>query len=90
MLEGTLHVQTFENGECVADHVRKPGDYNKKPPGDVHMEQSGPEGVLVLFQLFAPNGQLTRQLDSSGNVLSTLTTSALEKAIAKQPQYAAA
>ena len=90
VLEGELHVQTFENGECVLDHVRKPGDYAKKPPGDVHMEQGGPEGTLVLFELYAPDGQLTQQLDSAGNVLRTLTTSDLERAIAKQRQYAAA
>ena len=70
--------------------MRKPGDYAKKPPGDVHMEQGGPEGALVLFELYAPDGQLTQQLDSAGNVLRTLTTSDLERAIAKQRQYAAA
>jgi quercetin dioxygenase-like cupin family protein len=90
VLEGELHVQTFENGERVLDTVRRPGDYAKKPPGDVHMEQGGPEGALVLFELFAPDGQLTQQLDAEGNVLRTLTTQDLQRALAKQHERAAA
>jgi len=90
VLEGELHVQNFENGQCVTNHIRKPGDYAKKPPGDVHMEKGGPEGALVLFELFAPDGQLTHQLDAEGNVLRTLTTQDLERALARQQQHAAA
>ena len=39
---GELHVQTFESGKRMLDYVRKPGDYVKKPSGNVHMEQRGP------------------------------------------------
>ena len=63
MLDGELHVKTYENGELTDTAVRHAGDYAKKPAGDVHMEQGGPDGALVLFELYAPDGQLTEQLD---------------------------
>ena len=56
ILEGDLHVSTYEQGALVDTGIRKPWDCAKKPPGDVHMEQGGPEGALVLFELCAPDG----------------------------------
>jgi hypothetical protein len=53
------------------------------------MEQGGPEGALVLFELYAPDGQLTEQLDPQGNILRTLTTEQLRYALQKQQQLAA-
>ena len=90
VLEGEFHVTTYENGEVVDTAIRKPGDYAKKPPGDVHMEKGGPEGALVLFELYAPDGQLTQQLDAQGNVLRTLTTDQLRAWLSKQSQQAVA
>ena len=90
VLQGELHVQTFESGEPVTSGIRRVGDHAKKPPNDVHMEQGGPEGALVLFELYAPDGQLTQQLDPEGNVLRTLTTKDLQRALAKQQMQAAA
>ena len=90
VLQGELHVQTFENGEPVTSGIRRVGDYAKKPPNDVHMEQGGPEGALVLFELYAPDGQLTEQLDPDGKVLRTLTTQDLQRALARQQTQAAA
>ena len=90
VLRGELHVQTFENGEPVTSGIGRVGDYAKKPPNDVHMEQGSPEGALVLFELYAPDGQLTQQLDPDGNVLRTLTTKDLQRALAKQQMQAAA
>ena len=84
VLEGELHVKTFENGELVDTTIRRVGDYAKKPPGDVHMEQGGPDGALVLFELYAPDGQLTEQLDKDGNTLRTLTTNQLRRFFDKQ------
>jgi len=72
VLEGELHVKTFENGELVDTTIRRVGDYAKKPPGDVHMEQGGPDG------------QLTEQLDKDGNTLRTLTTDQLRHFFTKQ------
>ena len=89
VLEGELHVKTYEDGELANTAIRRPGDYAKKPPGDVHMEQGGPNGALVLFELFAPHGQLTEQLDAEGNTLRTLTTDQLRHAFSKQQQVAA-
>ena len=84
MLEGELHVKTVENGEVVDTTIRRVGDYAKTPPGDVHMEQGGPDGALVLFELYAPDGQLTEQLDQDGNTLRTLTTDDLRRFLNKQ------
>ena len=85
-----MHVQTFEKGEPVTSGIRRVGNCAKKPQNDVHMEQEGPEGALVLFKLYAPDGQLTQQLDPNGNVLRTLTTRDLHRALAKQQIQAAA
>ena len=85
-----MHVQTFEKGEPVTSGIRRVGNYAKKPQNDVHMEQEGLEGALVLFELYAPDGQLTQQLDPNGNVLRTLTTRDLHRALAKQQIQAAA
>ena len=90
VLQGELHVKTFEDGELVSTKIRRAGDYAKKPSGDVHMEQGGPDGALVLFELYAPDGQLTQQLDADGNVLRTLTTKDLQRALARQQTQAAA
>ena len=92
VLEGELHVIDIdlESGKEVSRRVRRAGDYAHKAPGDVHMERAGPEGALVLFELFAPDGQLTQQLDAEGNVLRTLTTQDLQRALAKQHERAAA
>jgi len=38
----------------------------------------------VLFELFAPDGQLTEQLDKDGNILRTLTTDQLRHFFNKQ------
>jgi len=77
-------VKTIENGEMVGTTLKRVGDYAKKPPGDMHMEQGGPDGALVLFELYAPDGQLTEQLDQDGNTLRTLTTVDLRRFFNKQ------
>ena len=81
-------MKTIENGEVVDTTIRRVGDYAKKPPGDVHMEQGGPDGALLLFELYAPDGQLTEQLDQDGNTLRTLTTDDLRRFFNKQPAAA--
>jgi len=84
VLAGELYVGTFENGELVNSRVRRVGDYAKMPPGDVHMEQGGSEGALVLFELYAPDGQLTDQLYTDGRIIRTLTTGHLLKMMKRQ------
>ena len=73
VLQGSLEVVTFENGEEVSTVIRQTGSYSQMPEGDVHMERGGPEGATVLFNLYAPHGQLTEMLDEAGNTLKTLT-----------------
>ena len=73
VLQGSLEVVTFKDGEAVSTVTRQTGSYSQMPEGDVHMERGGPEGATVLFNLYAPHGQLTEMLDEAGNTLKTLT-----------------
>lgn len=75
VLEGELHVIDVdpETGEELSSRVRTAGDYAHKTPGDVHMERGGPEGALVLFSLYAPDGLLAESLARDGSVLSQST-----------------
>ena len=51
------------------------GDFVHKEPGDIHMEQGGPEGALVLFNIYAPegDGSLAESLAQDGKVISVYT-----------------
>ena len=73
VLQGSLEVVTFKDGEAVSTVTRQAGSYSQMPEGDVHMERGGPEGATVLFNLYAPHGQLTEMLDEAGNTLKTIT-----------------
>ena len=75
VLEGELHVMDIDpkTGEETQSKVRRPGDYACKLPGDVHMEKGGPEGALVLFNLFTADGSLAETLSDEGKVLSEST-----------------
>ena len=70
VLAGELHVIDIdpETGEETQRRIRKAGDYACKEPGDVHRELGGPEGALVLFNLFNPEGLLAESLASDGTV----------------------
>ena len=73
VLSGELYVEDYVDGKKVGERVRGPGDYAHKEPGDVHMERGGPEGALVLFNLFAVDGKLVEQLDDEGNVIGSIS-----------------
>ena len=75
VLSGELHVIDVDpnTGEELNRKVRQPGDYACKEPGDVHMECGGPEGALVLFNLYAPDGLLAESLAADGKVIGTST-----------------
>ncbi len=90
VLSRELHVSTYARDKLTATAVRTAGDYAKKPPGDIHMEQGGLDGALVLFELYAPQGRLTDQLDQAGNTLRTLKTDHLRHAWQKQNNPVAA
>ena len=77
-------MKTFGNGELVDTTIRRDGDHAKKPLGDVHLEQGGADGALVLLELSAPDGQLTELLDKKGSTLRTLTTLQLRRFLKKQ------
>jgi hypothetical protein len=73
ILEGELHVIDVdpETGEELNTRIRKAGDFAHKASGDVHMERGGPEGAMVMFNLYAPDGVLAESLDRDGTVLAT-------------------
>ncbi len=75
VIEGELHVMDVDpaTGREISLKVRTAGDYASKEPGDVHMERGGPEGALVLFNLYAPDGLLAESLASDGTVIGEST-----------------
>ena len=75
VLAGELHITDIDldTGEEIGHRIRGPGDYAHKAPGDVHMEQGGPEGALVLFNLYAPEGLLAETLARDGTVIGRST-----------------
>ena len=75
VLEGELHVIEVDatSGDELGRKIRYPGDYASKEPGDVHMECGGPEGALVLFNLYTPDGNLAETLAADGKVISVST-----------------
>ena len=46
-----MHVKAFGNGELVDTIIRRVGDYAKKPSGNMHTEQVGPDAGAVPFEL---------------------------------------
>ena len=85
VLEGELHVIDIDpaSGEETGRRVRTVGDYADKAPGDVHMELAGPEGALVLFNLYAPDGLLAESLAQDGTILSTSKMDHILKALSR-------
>ena len=87
VLEGELLVTDIdiETGKDIGQRVRGAGDFVHKQPGDVHMEQGGANGALVLFNIYAPSedGKLAESLKKDGSLISTST---IEKILRKRTQ----
>jgi len=83
VLEGELHVTDIdiETGKELGKRVRVVGDFAHKEPGDVHMEQGGANGALVLFNIYAPEGEgkLAESLKKDGSVISASTMAKILK-----------
>ncbi len=81
VLKGELHVIDIDlaSGKETGTKIRNAGDYAHKEPGDVHMEKAGPNGALVLFNLYAPNGILAESLSIDGTVIRKATVDQLLK-----------
>jgi len=75
VLDGELHITDIasETGEVTGHKVRCSGDYAHKTPGDVHTERCGPDGALVLFNLYAPDGLLAETLARDGTLIGQST-----------------
>ena len=78
VLAGELHVIDYVDGQETGRRVRKVGDWAHKEGVEDHIEMGGPQGALVMFSLFAPDGRLTQQLGPGGEVLNIVTTQALQ------------
>ncbi|WP_284125818.1 cupin domain-containing protein [Parerythrobacter aestuarii] len=78
VLEGELHVTEVIDGEPGETRVRKRGDWAHRPETEDHMERGGPDGALVLFSIYAPDGILSQRLDKQGNVLVSVTMEMLK------------
>lgn len=54
VLQGELRVTDIDlvSGQELGTRIRTVGDFAHKEPGDVHMEQAGPDGALVLFSIY--------------------------------------
>jgi len=87
VLEGELLVTDIdiETGKEIGQRIRVAGDFVHKQPGDVHMEQGGANGALVLFNIYAPSedGKLAESLKEDGSLISTST---IEKILRKRTQ----
>ena len=87
VLEGELLVTDIdiETGKEIGQRARVAGGFVHKQPGDVHMEQGGANGALVLFNIYAPSeeGKLAETLEKDGSVISTST---IEKILRKRTQ----
>ena len=70
-----------ETGDELGTRIRGKGDYVHKEPGHVHMERGGPDGALVLFNIYAPEGEgeLAEALDRDGKVVSVSTLARILK-----------
>ncbi|MFN3214804.1 MAG: hypothetical protein ACE37M_17000 [Henriciella sp.] len=71
ILQGELEVIDYKDGKEVGRKIRRAGDYSHGAPGHVHMEKAGPEGALVIFHLYSPDGALVEQLAPDGSVIRT-------------------
>ncbi|MEM7469520.1 MAG: hypothetical protein AAF387_21940 [Pseudomonadota bacterium] len=69
ILQGEHHVVEMKDGKEIEHKVRLAGDYSHKPAGDLHMEYAGPEGSLVLFNMYSPDGKLFEIIDREENLL---------------------
>jgi hypothetical protein len=72
VLRGEQHVRETKGLETV-HKVRRAGFVGHVPDGETHMECAGPEGLMMLFSTYAPDGRLFEVLDKSGTVLNAAT-----------------
>lgn len=75
VLAGELHVVDvdLDTGKKSNHRVRGAGDYACKEPGDVHMEYGGPNGAVVLFNIYSSDGLLAESLSRDGRVIGQST-----------------
>jgi len=83
ILQGEQHVYETRPFETV-HKVRQAGFTGHLPDGELHMEHGGPDGMIILFSVHAPDGRLFDLLDKDGNTLMTVTIEdAVERRLGK-------
>lgn len=81
VVAGELHVIDFDDsGNETGTRVRRVGDYSHTTEPDIHMERGGPDGAVVVFNLYAPDGLLTDALSNDLDVLRTNSVDDVVKA----------
>jgi hypothetical protein len=77
VFEGELQVTDIdlETGKERSNRIRIAGDFAHKEPDDVHMEQEGPYGALILFSIYNADGEgeLVEARTKDGNLMGTST-----------------
>ncbi len=85
VLAGELHVTDFDDdGNEIGTRIRGVGDYSHTADPDVHMERGGPDGAIVLFNLYAPEGDLSHVLTRDLKIIRTTTSAEVVKAWEKR------
>ena len=88
VLEGELTVVDIDpdSGNEVGRVVKPAGTWVHKLPGDTHIEIGGPEGALVLFNLYtdAADGSLVETLSADGRVLDHQTMEPILRSMARR------
>ena len=72
VLEGEHHLLETTATETI-HKVRQAGHFARSNGGDLHMENGGAQGTVVLFSMQADDGRLFDVLDKDMNLLTTTT-----------------
>ena len=72
VLEGEHHLLETTATETI-HKVRQAGHFARSNGGDLHMENGGAQGTVVLFSMQADDGRLFDVLDKDLNLLTTTT-----------------
>ena len=72
VLEGEHHLLETTATETI-HKVRQAGHFARSSGGDLHMENGGAQGTVVLFSMQADDGRLFDVLDKDMNLLTTTT-----------------
>ena len=86
VLAGELHVTDFDSaGNEVGTRIRPPAT-TATPQRRMSTWSAGPDGAVVLFNIFAPDGDLTHVLSRELEILNTTNAAEVVKAWERRTQ----